>query len=187
MNFNNQEMKTLLRNRSGMINYNPNTSFTNVHKNSRQNSKRDDDYDDILREENEEDENNIGDISEPFLVQATLKNSNQLASNNTPIGGNNSASSGNLSQQWIDPDELFMITHGNLLNIADKRMFWEMVNVLCEFKEIQSRCHSPLAQYNVLSDTIKRKEFKILWTQEGVDLMPKKLALDFIKSIYVNC
>lgn len=193
MSFNNQEVKSLLKNRS-VSNFNSfsNLPVNNHNKNTLNRAKKEEDMEDILEEVDDE---VYGDISEPFLIQASLKNHSNggnLASTTNLYGAsanstaNQPLNSSSLSPQWIDPDDFFIQNYGNqLINMADKRMFWEMVSVICEYKEIQTKCHSPLVQFNVLCDTIKRKEFKILWTKEGVDMIPKKLALEFIKASYL--
>lgn len=104
----------------------------------------------------------IGDIGEPFWIQATHEGAS-----------------------WMDADDYFISEAKRLITVTDKRVFWEMIRSLIELPEIAKHCNTGIKKTKEFLLTLKRVENRILWTADGPDCLPKDVALDLLTSSYV--
>jgi hypothetical protein len=104
----------------------------------------------------------IGEICEPFWIQS---------SKDSP---------------WMEPDELFYIESKRLINSNDKRVFWEMVRAIIEMPELSAICKAAkIRDQKDLATIFKKPEFKILWTSDASNIIPKEAAAELITAAYV--
>lgn len=105
----------------------------------------------------------IGDVAEPFWVQPIQENSN-----------------------WSDPDELFLTNANRLITATDKKMFWEMARALIDLPELRIASHgSSVRCAEDLTRVLKRPEFRVMWTSDAPQYLPKEVATELILSAYV--
>jgi hypothetical protein len=100
----------------------------------------------------------VGDIAEPFWVLNTKKE----------------------GSYWVDPDEVFLQDSKKIIRASDKRVFWEMVRSLIELPRLNQSCKVGFKSVKDLSNLIKRPEFKILWTTEASEHLPKEVNSDLV-------
>lgn len=105
----------------------------------------------------------IGDVAEPFWVQGVKEGS-----------------------LWADPDELFVNDSKRLISTTDRRIFWEMARALIELPEISMVVQSGIRNTAELSAMLKKPEFRILWTHEAPEYLPKAMAVDLIRAAFVD-
>lgn len=104
----------------------------------------------------------VGEISEPFWIQS---------SKDSP---------------WMEPDEFFYNEAKRLINSNDKRIFWEMVRAIIEMPELSARCKSArIKDQKDLANMFKKPEYKILWTSDASNIVPKEAAAELITAAYV--
>ncbi len=104
----------------------------------------------------------IGEISEPFWIQCTK------------------------DSPWMEPDELFYNEAKRLISSNDKRVFWEMVRAIIEMPELSARCKAArIRDQKDLAAIFKKPEFKILWTSDASNIIPKEAAAELITAAYV--
>lgn len=105
----------------------------------------------------------IGDVAEPFWVQPIQENSN-----------------------WTDPDELFLTNVKRTITATDKKMFWEMARALIDLPELRIATHgSNIRSAQDLTRVLKRPEYRVLWTADAPQHLPKEVATELILSAYV--
>lgn len=105
----------------------------------------------------------VGDVAEPFWVQPIQENSN-----------------------WSDPDELFLVSAKRSITATDKKMFWEMTRALIDLPELRIASHgSSVRTAEDLTRLLKRPEFRVLWTPDAPQYLPKEVATELILSAYV--
>jgi hypothetical protein len=51
---------------------------------------------------------------------------------------------------WCEPDEIFLEKSKKLINITDKRIFWEMSKAIMELPELSAKCKSGIAINNII-------------------------------------
>lgn len=105
----------------------------------------------------------IGDVTEPIWVQNNKEGS-----------------------VWYEPDELFFLDAKRYITSTDKRIFWEMSKALIELPEISLACKTGIKNSVELANALKRPEYKILWTKEAPDILPKEIAAEIIRSVFIN-
>jgi hypothetical protein len=104
----------------------------------------------------------VGDISEPFWIQSTKEGS-----------------------MWTDPDELFLTESKRFFTFTDKRIFWEMAHALIELPEISNACKGTIRNAADLVTLLKKPEWKIIWSNEAADILPREMAAELVKAAYV--
>jgi hypothetical protein len=87
---------------------------------------------------------------------------------------------------WCDPDELFNTESRKAINATDKRVFWEMARAIMELPELASKCTCEIRDSKDLAAMLKRPEFRVLWTAEAPDILPKDAAAELIMAAYVQ-
>jgi len=85
---------------------------------------------------------------------------------------------------WCDPDDLFMMEAKRFLTLTDKRVFWEMARALIDFPEISLACKTGIRSAQDLTTALKRPEFRVLWTTEAAENLPRDMASELIRSAY---
>lgn len=107
----------------------------------------------------------VGDVTEPFWVQALKEGA-----------------------IWTDPDDLFVqVEAKRLLTTTDKRVFWEMAKALIELPEISRACRrGSIRNEEELTLALKKPEYRVLWTIDGPDILPKTAASELIRAAYVD-
>ena len=86
----------------------------------------------------------------------------------------------------MEPDELFYNESKRLINSNDKRVFWEMVRAIIEMPELSARCKAAkIRDQKDLATIFKKPEFKILWTSDASNIIPKEAAAELITAAYV--
>lgn len=104
----------------------------------------------------------VGDVSEPFWIQQMKEGS-----------------------MWNDPDELFLTEAKRFFTITDKRIFWEMGHALIELPEISNACKGMICNANDLVTILKKPEWKVIWTNEAADILPREMAAALVQAAYV--
>lgn len=157
----------------------------------------------------------IGDVGEPLWIQLThpygttsisssgdinMQSHTQSVENrmpstpryNYPMNGleynkdNNGNSTLNFST-WLEPDEVSLMEAKKVITSDDKKIFWEMTKTIIELPEISEYCNCSLRNANDLTTLLKRPEFRILWTAEAADLLPKHTTSELITAAYMHC
>jgi hypothetical protein len=106
----------------------------------------------------------VGDVSEPLWIQ----NPNKEGSS------------------WYEPDELFLLESKRFLSNTDKRIFWEMAKALIELPEISLQCKTGIKNSQELATALKRSEYKVMWTKDAPDLLPKEIAAELLRSAFLG-
>ena len=140
----------------------------------------------------------IGDVGEPIWVQLSHPHGNptdQVTGSNTPGTPNSEVftvkSDGYKDiaapaySSWSDPDELSMTEIKKFISLGDKKTFWEMSRAIIELPEISEHCKSGVRSSKDLIFLLKNPEFKVLWTAEAADILPKQAAADLVTAAYV--
>lgn len=105
----------------------------------------------------------IGDVSEPFWVQANKD------------GG-----------CWMDPDDLSAQEVRKTVTATDRRIFWEMARSLIDLPELSMACKTSVRSPADVTAILKRPEFRVLWTPDAVESLTKEMAVDLIRAAYVS-
>ena len=87
---------------------------------------------------------------------------------------------------WLDPDEASMIDTKKIITSTDKKIFWEMAKAIIELPEITEYCNCSIKNSNDLAALLKRPEFKILWTPDAADILPKHCASELVTAAYAQ-
>lgn len=87
---------------------------------------------------------------------------------------------------WSDPDEQSMAEMKKYVTAIDKRMFWEMTKAIIELPEITEFCSMSVKTSKDLAILLRKTEYKVLWTSEGADIIPKQTAADLVRAAYVS-
>jgi hypothetical protein len=85
---------------------------------------------------------------------------------------------------WIDPDELFMIQTKKLITVTDKRVFWEMARSIIDLPQLAGKLKCPIKSSKDLAGYLKRPEYKVLWSIEAPNYLPKDAATELLTSAY---
>lgn len=104
----------------------------------------------------------IGDVCEPFWIQSTKEGS-----------------------MWAEPDEMFLSESKRFFTVTDKRVFWEMAKALIELPEISNACKGVVSNASDLVNMLKKPEWKVVWTNEASDILPRDMAAELVKAAYV--
>ena len=104
----------------------------------------------------------VGDVTEPIWIQNNKEGSS-----------------------WYEPDELFLLESKRYLTNTDKRIFWEMAKALIELPEISIACKTGIKNATELCNALKRPEYKVLWTKDAPDLLPKEIAAELLKATFL--
>jgi hypothetical protein len=105
----------------------------------------------------------VGDVTEPIWVQSMKEGST-----------------------WYEPDELFFIESKRYLSNTDKRIFWEMAKALIELPEVSLAVKTGIKNPNELASALKRNEYRVLWTKEAAEILPKDITIELIRSAYTT-
>ena len=85
----------------------------------------------------------------------------------------------------MDPDELFMSEVKKVITITDKRLFWEMARTIMDLPLLASRLKRCLVKNSrELAALLKNPEYRILWSPEGPEYLPKDAATELISAAY---
>ena len=87
---------------------------------------------------------------------------------------------------WLDPDEASMTDTKKLISNSDKKIFWEMAKAIIELPEISEVCNSTIRNSKDIANLLKRPEFKILWTSDAADILPKTAAAELVTAAYTQ-
>ena len=91
----------------------------------------------------------------------------------------------NTGQQWLEPDELFAVEMKNLITAAHKKVFWEMVRSVIDHPKLALKlANCDITNAKDLSFVLKRPEYRILWTTDAPQYLPKETASDLIAAAY---
>lgn len=104
----------------------------------------------------------VGDVTEPIWIQSTKEGS-----------------------PWYEPDELFMLESKRYISNTDKRVFWEMARALIELPEVSLACKTGIKNPIDLANTLKRPEYRVLWTKDAPDCLPKDITTELIRAAYI--
>ena len=150
----------------------------------------------------------IGDVGEPLWVQLSHPNCANSTTNdlhtqsNTQYGENKmpftphhslecykgfNGSSSSAFSAWSEPDEISFSEAKKVVTQDDKKIFWEMTKTIIELPEISEYCNCSLRNASDLSSLLRRPEFKILWTADAADILPKHTASDLVTAAYMHC
>lgn len=140
----------------------------------------------------------IGDVGEPIWVQLSHPHGNpadQVSGSSTPgtplsetfttkSDGYKDTTAAAYSS-WSDPDDVSLTEIKKFISVADKRTFWEMSRAIIELPEIAEHCKSGVRSSKDLIFLLKNPEYKVLWTAEAADILPKQAAADLVTAAYV--
>lgn len=155
----------------------------------------------------------IGDVGEPLWVQLSHPYSvnsmtNDIQTQSSTLYGENkmpftprnnpltygpesnkefNGTSSSAFSAWMEPDEVSLSEAKKVVTQDDKKIFWEMTKTIIELPEISEYCNCSLRNTSDLSSLLKRPEFKILWTAEAADILPKHTASDLVTAAYMHC
>jgi hypothetical protein len=88
---------------------------------------------------------------------------------------------------WSDPDETFLNDVKKLITSLDKRIFWEMIRAIVELPEISESCSHTNVIRNAkdIATLLKKTEYKVLWTPDVADILPKSILAELVVAAYV--
>lgn len=86
---------------------------------------------------------------------------------------------------WTDPDEQSMAEIKKYITATDKKIFWEMIKAIIDLPEITEFCRTAIKSSKDLATLLKKTEYRVLWTSEGADIIPKQIAADLVRAAYV--
>jgi hypothetical protein len=72
------------------------------------------------------------------------------------------------------------------ITVTDKRIFWEMAKALIEFSDISAACKCSVRNEADLTLMLKKPEFRVMWTSEGPEILPKDMAANLVRFAYVT-
>ena len=147
----------------------------------------------------------IGDVGEPFWVQLlhprtpgvsppTHRTHHDSAVEGAPLtdvcdvrrSDNKDCSALQGYGTWSDPDEQSTAEIKKHITATDKRIFWEMTKAIVELPEITEFCSMSIKTSKDLAILLRKTEYKVLWTSEGADIIPKQTAADLVRAAYVT-
>lgn len=137
----------------------PNTTITSIHNTNE--SPKENPISESLPQQQQQ---YIGDVTEPFWVQNVHKE----------------------GSMWCDPDEIFTFEARKYITTTDKRIFWEMARALIELPEISLACKTGIRNIQDLTYALKKPEYRMLWTSEAPEMLPKEMATDLIRAAYLS-
>lgn len=86
---------------------------------------------------------------------------------------------------WSDPDDVFLSESRKFVTLRDKIMFWEMCRAVMELPKLAEHCEAPICNSKDLAAYMKRQEFRVLWTPDAPEILPKDAATELIAAAYV--
>ena len=93
---------------------------------------------------------------------------------------------GTALNSWTDPDDIFLAESRKSISARDKSIFWEMCQAVMELPKLAEHCEAPIRNSKDLANVMKRQEFRVLWTAEAPDILPKDAATELISTAYVS-
>ena len=93
---------------------------------------------------------------------------------------------GTALNNWTDPDDMFLAESRKSISPKDKSQFWEMCQAIMELPKLAEHCQAPIRNSKDLANVMKRQEFRVLWTAEAPDSLPKDAATELISTAYVS-
>ena len=108
-----------------------------------------------------EQESIIGEVTEPFWVQKQ-------------------------GQQWLDPDELFLVEAKSKVTLSDKQLFWEMIRAIIDLPSLAAQCNTKIKNAKDLTALLKGTEYRILWSPAAPESLPKEVCAELIRAAYVS-
>jgi hypothetical protein len=87
---------------------------------------------------------------------------------------------------WSDPDDLSMTEIKKFISEEDKRVFWEMAKAIIDLPEISDFSNSGIKNAKDLALILKKPEYKILWTANAADILPRQAAAELVTAAYAE-
>jgi hypothetical protein len=87
---------------------------------------------------------------------------------------------------WSDPDDLSMTEIKKFISEEDKRVFWEMAKAIIDLPEISDFSNSGIKNAKDLTLILKKPEYKILWTANAADILPRQAAAELVTAAYTD-
>ena len=87
---------------------------------------------------------------------------------------------------WSDPDDLSMTEIKKFISEGDKRVFWEMAKAIIDLPEISDFSNSGIKNAKDLALILKKPEYKILWTANAADILPRQAAAELVTAAYAE-
>ena len=121
----------------------------------------------------------------PYLMEHTGGNG-IINGNSVRIDFSSTPTNGAALNSWTDPDDLFLAESRRSISPRDKSIFWEMCQAIMELPKLAEHCEAPIRNSKDLANVMKRQEFRVLWTAEAPDILPKDAATELISAAYVS-
>jgi hypothetical protein len=88
---------------------------------------------------------------------------------------------------WMDPDEVFFNEAKKTISLSDKRTFWEMAKAIMELPHLTECGNGNIAIKNSkeLATVLRRPEYRVLWTADAPDILPKDAAAELVSAAYI--
>lgn len=87
---------------------------------------------------------------------------------------------------WSDPDDLSTDEIKKFISEADKRVFWEMAKAIIDLPEISDFSNSGIKNAKDLALVLKKPEYKVLWTANAADILPRQAAAELVTAAYAE-
>jgi hypothetical protein len=87
---------------------------------------------------------------------------------------------------WSNPDDLSMTEIKKFISEEDKRVFWEMAKAIIDLPEISDFSNSGIKNAKDLAFILKKPEYKILWTANAADILPRQAAAELVTAAYAE-
>jgi hypothetical protein len=85
---------------------------------------------------------------------------------------------------WSDPDKLFEMDSAKLFSTSEKCSLWEMARSIVELPELAAKLKGRWKSADDICKTMKRQEYRVLWTATFQQFMPHKQALELVHAAY---
>ena len=93
---------------------------------------------------------------------------------------------GDHSSVWCDPDELCNQLLEKFVSNDDKRIFWEMSRTLIRHTDYRDMRDGGIRNPRELANILSRPEFRVLWTEDAPEYLPKEVSMYLLSSAFVN-
>lgn len=146
----------------------------------------------------------VGDVGEPFWIQLShplRAHAHTLSQTKSDVLGapsllvmESGIRGGDCSKDsmahgyscWSDPDDLSTAEIKKFISEGDKRVFWEMAKAIIDLPEISDFSNSGIKNAKDLALILKKPEYKVLWTANGADILPRQAAAELVTAAYAE-
>ncbi len=139
-------------------------------------------------------------LASPLNTNSTIRVQLETSDSPTPMKGNNRnicdvrlpfwIKNKTVGSVWEEPDDYFMQNNfkNEYVTSVDRKIFWECAQCVIELPHLKQALgpKSRMRSIDDLINILSRPEYKILWMDNHVDVLPKACACALLSKVYID-